>query len=122
MKFLKCMHCGNIVAFVEEKSGTVTCCGDPMKELIPNTTDAAKEKHVPVVKEEKGKVKVIVGSTPHPMEADHYIQWIALETEQGNQRKELKPGMKPEVEFALLPGDKVKNVYAYCNKHGLWKA
>jgi len=122
MKFLKCMHCGNIVAFVEEKGGTVTCCGEPMKEIVPNTTDAAKEKHVPVISVSKGKVTVSVGSVAHPMEADHYIQWIALETEQGNQRKELKPGMKPVAEFALLPGDKVKDAFAYCNKHGLWKA
>ena len=122
MRFLKCMHCGNIVEFVKVGGGTVTCCGDPMTELVPNTTDAAEEKHVPGLTEEKGKVKVVVGSVPHPMEPDHYIEWIALETEQGYQRKDLKPGMKPEAEFAILSGDKVKNVYAYCNKHGLWKA
>ena len=100
----------------------VVCCGEEMKELIPNTTDAAVEKHVPVVKVEGQKVTVTVGAAEHPMVPEHYIQWIAVATEQGNQRKELAPGGKPQAEFMICEGDQVKEVYAYCNLHGLWKA
>lgn len=122
MKFLKCDHCGNVVAVVEEKSGTVKCCGEKMQELVANTTDAATEKHVPVIEIDGNHVKVAVGSVEHPMLPEHYIAWIALETKQGNQRKVLSPGDKPVVEFALCDGDEVVAAYEYCNLHGLWKA
>lgn len=122
MKFMKCAHCGNIVAFVKEVQPKIICCGEPMTELVPNTVDAAKEKHVPVYTVKCGKVSVQVGAVAHPMAEDHYIEWIVLESEQGRQRKQLQPGDKPEAQFALTAGDKVVAVYAYCNKHGLWKA
>ena len=122
MKFYKCNHCGNIVAFIEDKGPKVICCGEEMMELVPKTADSAVEKHVPVVEVEGNLVKVIVGSTLHPMAEEHFIQWIALETEQGNQRKTLKPGQEPTVTYALTPGDKVVAAYEYCNLHGLWKA
>jgi superoxide reductase len=122
MKFMYCKHCGNVVAFVEEKQPKIICCGEPMTELVPNTTDAAKEKHVPVIKKEGSHVTVTVGSVPHPMEETHYIEWIVLETKDGRQRKCLKAGDKPEATFALVKGDEVVAAYAYCNKHGLWKA
>ena len=93
-----------------------------MRELVPGTTDGAAEKHVPVYTVEGNTVTVKVGSAAHPMQADHHIEWIAIETETGNQRKELKSGDKPEATFALVPADKVKSVYEYCNLHGLWKA
>ena len=93
-----------------------------MQELKANTTDAAQEKHVPVITVKGSEVHVAVGSVAHPMEADHYIQWIAIETEQGVQRKTLKPGEKPEASFALTSGDKLIAAYEYCNKHGLWTA
>ena len=92
-------------------------------EVIPvNTQDGAHEKHVPVYKVEGNIVSVKVGEVDHPMLEVHYIQWIALETNKGNQRKVLKPGDKPEAQFALLPGEEVVAVYEYCNLHGLYKA
>ena len=121
MKFYKCEICGKIVAMVKETPVDTMCCGQAMRELVPGTTDGASEKHVPVYTLEGNTVKVKVGSVEHPMTDAHHIEWIAIETENGNQRKELKPGDKPEVAFALLPGDKVKSIYEYCNLHGLWK-
>ncbi|MFA6845877.1 MAG: desulfoferrodoxin family protein [Sphaerochaetaceae bacterium] len=122
MKFYQCKHCGNIIAYVDAKGPQVSCCGDIMGELKPNTVDASKEKHVPVVTVEGQLVTVKVGSTPHPMTAEHSIKWIALETKMGNQRKELAVGGAPEATFMMCKGDSVVNVYAYCNLHGLWKA
>ena len=121
MKFYKCEICGKIVAMVKETPVDTVCCGKPMRELVPGTTDGATEKHVPVYTLEGNTVKVKVGSVEHPMTDAHHIEWIAIETENGNQRKELKPGDKPEATFALVPRDKVKSVYEYCNLHGLWK-
>ena len=122
MKFFKCNHCGNIVSYVQDNGPKVICCGEEMVELVPKTADSAVEKHVPVVEVEGSQVKVIVGSTLHPMAEEHSIQWIALETEQGEQLKYLKPGQEPVVTFQLVPGDKVVAAYEYCNLHGLWKA
>ena len=92
-----------------------------MQELIPGTTDAALEKHVPEVEIDGNIVKVKVGSVEHPMLEEHYIEWISLQTKQGNQRKTLKPGEKPEACFAICEGDEVEAVYEHCNLHGLWK-
>ena len=122
MKFFKCNHCGNIVSYVQDNGPKVICCGEEMVELVPKTADSAVEKHVPVVEVEGNLVKVIVGSTLHPMAEEHSIQWIALETEQGSQIKYLKPGQEPVAVFSLTPGDKVVAAYEYCNLHGLWKA
>ena len=122
MKFFKCEKCGKIISALNEKPCPTMCCGEEMKEMTANSTDAAGEKHVPVYKVNGNIVEVTVGSVPHPMEEAHFIQWVALETEQGNQRKVLKPGQEPKVTFAMVDGDKVKNVYEYCNLHGLWKA
>ena len=122
MKFYKCDICGKIVAMVKETSVDTVCCGKPMRELVPGTTDGSAEKHVPVYTVTGNTVSVKVGSVEHPMAEAHHIEWIAIETENGNQRRELKPGDKPEATFALVPYDKVKNVYEYCNLHGLWKA
>lgn len=122
MKFYKCEICGKIVAMVKETPVETMCCGQAMRELVPGTTDGAVEKHVPVYTVEGNTVTVKVGSAEHPMADVHHIEWIAIETENGNQRKELKPGDKPEATFALVPHDKVKSVYEYCNIHGLWKS
>ena len=108
MKFYVCSHCGNIIAFVKSSGVPVVCCGEKMQELEPNTTDAAVEKHVPVVQVDGQKVTVTVGSTEHPMLPEHYIEWIALATKQGNQRKELKPGQKPQAEFMVCPAVETK--------------
>lgn len=103
MKFYKCSHCGNIVAYVQDNGPKVVCCGEEMKEMVANTTDAATEKHVPVVTVDGNQVTVSVGSVTHPMEEKHYIQWISLQTEQGNQRKALKPGQSPPSPSPWLP-------------------
>lgn len=121
MKFYICNHCGNIIAYVKDKGVPVVCCGEKMHELIPNTSDGAQEKHLPVLTVEGSRVTVAVGSVAHPMLPEHFIEWIALETKQGNQRKELKPGDAPKAEFLIAEGDEVIAAYAYCNLHGLWK-
>lgn len=121
-KFYECKKCGKIIAMVKPSACPVLCCGEEMTEMVPNTVDAAKEKHVPVIEQNGNLVTVTVGSTIHPMLDKHYIQWVSLETKQGNQRKELKPGQEPKVTFALVPGDEVVAAYEYCNLHGLWKA
>ena len=122
MLFYRCETCGQIVAIVKKTGVPVMCCGKPMKQIIPGTTDAAAEKHVPVLETEGNIVTVRVGSVAHPMLAEHYIEWVSLQTKFGNQRKALKPGDKPEVCFALCEGDEVEAAYAYCNLHSLWKA
>lgn len=122
MKFFRCAHCGNIIAMVEDSGVPVVCCGENMQELVANTTDGAGEKHVPVFELKDNLVHVKVGETEHPMQDRHYIQWIAIQTTGGNQRKCLKPGDKPEACFALCGGEAVLNVYEYCNIHGLWTA
>lgn len=121
MKFFICEHCGNMIAMVKESGVPIVCCGQNMTELKPNTSDGAREKHVPVITREGQKVTVRVGSVDHPMLDAHYIEWIALQTTSGNQRKALKPGDAPAACFSLCEGDEVVAAYAYCNLHGLWK-
>ena len=122
MKFYRCSHCGQIVAIVKGTGVPVICCGEPMQEIVAGTTDAAVEKHVPVFEVKGDTVFVKVGAAEHPMLVEHYIEWIALKTKQGNQRKALNPGDKPEACFKICEGDEVEAVYAYCNLHSLWKA
>ncbi|MCR5755246.1 MAG: desulfoferrodoxin [Acetatifactor sp.] len=122
MKFYRCNHCGNIVAVVKSSGVPVMCCGEKMTEIIPGTTDAAVEKHVPVYEVKDNIVTVSVGSVAHPMVEEHYIEWVALQTKFGNQRKALNPDDEPKARFALCEGDEVVAVYAYCNLHGLWKS
>lgn len=121
-KFLRCKHCGNIVAVVKESGVPVMCCGENMQEIIPGTVEASTEKHIPVYKVEGNKVVVTVGEVEHPMQAEHYIEWVSIQTKFGNQRKVLEPTSKPEVCFIMCDGDEIEAVYAYCNLHGLWKA
>ena len=121
-KFLICEHCGNIVAVVEESGVPDMCCGEARKEIIPGTVDASREKHVPTYTVEGNKVVVKVGEVEHPMQEEHYIEWVSIQTKFGNQRKALKPNEKPEVCFLICDGDEIEAVYAYCNLHGLWKA
>lgn len=122
MKFYICEHCGNVITMIKNTGVPVMCCGQKMTELVPGTVDAALEKHVPVAERAGNTVTVKVGSVEHPMLPEHFIQWIALETNQGSQIKYLQPGQAPQASFALAEGEEVKAVYEYCNLHGLWKA
>lgn len=121
-KFFKCSICGQMVAMVKETGVPVMCCGKPMDKMIAGTTEASVEKHIPVVIAENGKVKVSVGEVEHPMIAEHYIEWISVQTKNGNQRKCLSAGQLPYAEFLIEEDDEIEAVYAYCNLHGLWKA
>ena len=115
----KCDVCGEIVMMLKKGGCTPSCCGRAMTELSANTSDGAKEKHVPDVSVSGDVLRVKVGSVEHPMAEAHYIEWIAAETESGISFKYLKPGDKPEAEF---PGaSAIVAVYDYCNLHGLWK-
>ena len=111
-----------MVEVVKDSGVPMMCCGQKMTEVIPGTTDAAVEKHVPAFEVKDGKVLVKVGEVEHPMVEAHYIEWVSIQTNQGMQRKNLKAGDKPEAVFALCEGEEVEAVYAYCNLHGLWKA
>ena len=121
-KFFVCKHCGNMIGLLHDAGVPMMCCGEKMVELVPNTTDAAQEKHVPVATVEGNKVVVNVGSVDHPMLDEHWIQWVYLETDKGGHRKVLNPGEKPNVVFALTEDEKPLAVYEYCNIHGLWVA
>jgi superoxide reductase len=121
-KFFVCKHCGNMIGLLHDAGVPMMCCGEKMVELVPNTTDAAQEKHVPVATVEGNKVVVNVGSVDHPMLDEHWIQWVYLETDKGGHRKVLNPGEKPNVVFALTEDEKPIAVYEYCNLHGLWVA
>ncbi len=116
LKFYQCEKCGKVMITKEE----MKCEG--WKELIACSTDAAKEKHVPVVTKKCKQVKVDVGSVAHPMSEEHLIEFVVLETEKGYQVKYLAAGELPVCNFSLTDGDKAVRVYAYCNLHGLWTA
>ena len=122
MKFYKCAHCGNVAVKLHDAGVPLVCCGEKMSELVAGTTDGAAEKHVPVVRQEKNKIIVDVGSVKHPSMNEHYISFIALETDREKRIVELKPGDDPHAEFVLSDGEKMVAVYEYCNLHGLWKA
>lgn len=119
-KFFVCKHCGNLVGMIHNAGVKIICCGEPMTELVANTVEAASEKHLPVVSVEGNTVTVNVGSVEHPMQEEHSIEWIYLETDKGGHRKALNAGEKPVVSFALVE-EKPLAAFAYCNLHGLWK-
>ena len=120
-KFFRCRHCGNLAGMIKHSGAPMTCCGEKMAELVPNTVEASTEKHLPAVTVVGGSVSVQVGSVPHPMTEEHNISFVYLETENGGQLKRLNAGDSPNVEFSLAD-DKPLTVYAYCNLHGLWAA
>lgn len=106
----------------KETGEIVTEAAEGLEEIIPNTVDAAKEKHVPVISRDGQTVTVAVGEVAHPMLENHYIGWILLETKNGEERKELHPGEEPVAQFFASEDDEIIAAYAYCNLHGLWKA
>lgn len=121
LKYYHCRHCSKNICLVGDDMKTpTTCCGEVMKELIPNTTDGAHEKHVPVMKFDSRVAEITVGETFHPMTHDHYIQWIALATDRNVYTRYLDPGEVPKAYFALQPGEQPLKAFAYCNLHGLW--
>ena len=120
MKIYKCEKCGNIVVKLVDKGVPLSCCGQMMKELVANTTDAAQEKHVPMVSVEGNVLKVDVGEISHPMTPEHYIQMIMVVQDEKVQYVTLKDTDKPKAEFIIESGKKY-TVYQYCNLHGLWK-
>lgn len=119
-KFYICSVCGNIVGLIEDGGGTLVCCGQDMDQLVPNSVDAAQEKHVPVAKRQNGMLAVEVGSAPHPMTVEHHIAWIAVAQGNMTQRATLDKTGQPQAEFPVADGP--VTVYAYCNLHGLWFA
>ena len=120
-KFFYCKHCGNVVVKFVDSGVVPVCCGEPMTELAPNTTDGVLEKHLPVIERvDDCTIRVKVGSAPHPMLKEHHIRFVYVETEHGGTLRYLDVDGAPEAEVCVCK-DKVKNVYAYCNLHGLWK-
>ena len=119
LEYYKCLVCGNLVEVYDGAAAEIYCCGEPMRLLKENTTDAAKEKHVPVIEKIAGGYKVKVGEVAHPMEETHYIEWIELIADDKAYTQFLKPGQAPEAVFMV----EAQNVYAreHCNKHGLWR-
>ena len=119
LQVYKCQACGNIVEVIHVGGGELVCCNKPMTLLVENTTDAATEKHVPVIEKVAGGVKVKVGSVAHPMKEDHYIEWVETVIDGKIYRQFLKPGEAPEAVFNV-EGGKI-TAREYCNLHGLWK-
>ncbi|MCL1859209.1 MAG: desulfoferrodoxin [Oscillospiraceae bacterium] len=122
-KFYICKLCGNLIGLIVDNCPSLSCCGQKMVELVPNTVDASAEKHLPVVNvagDSHGTVHIKIGSTLHPMTDEHNIAFVYVETERGGQRKCLKTGEEPTLFFGFVD-DKPIAVYAYCNLHGLWK-
>lgn len=120
-KLYACSHCKNIIAMLRDNGPAVYCCNEKMHELTPDSTDASAEKHKPIYTLKGNIVCVEAGKAHHPMTAEHYIEWICLETERGIQYVHLTPNDAPKAEFALCEGDRVKAVYTLCNQHELWR-
>ena len=120
LQIYKCKACGNIVEVLTGGAGTLTCCGASMELLEEKTADATTEKHVPVIEKTEEGIKIKVGSVPHPMVEEHYIEWIELIADGQAYRQFLKPGDAPEAVFKI----EAQNITAreYCNLHGLWKS
>ena len=121
LEIYHCQVCGNTVEIVGEGGGALVCCSQPMMKMVENSVDAAKEKHVPAIEKDEQNKKLIVriGEVLHPMENEHYIQWVEVITDGSTRRKFLEPGREPKAEFCLPKKD--FSVRAYCNLHGLWK-
>jgi superoxide reductase len=120
LQIYKCELCGNIVEVLHEGAGELVCCGQAMKVFEENTTDAAQEKHVPVIEIADSEVRIQVGSVPHPMEEKHHIEWIELIADGKAYRQFLKPGDEPQAVFHVEANQ--ISAREYCNLHGLWKA
>ena len=120
LEIYKCETCGNIIEVLHGGEGELVCCGQPMVQLVENTVDAAKEKHVPVIEKVEGGVKVKVGEVAHPMEEKHWIEWVEIIADGKTYRQYLNPGEAPEAIFNV-DAEQI-TAREYCNIHGLWKA
>jgi len=123
LEVYKCEICGNIVEVLHGGKGQLVCCGQPMVNMTEQTAEMATEKHVPVLTRDGDNIKVVVGSTIHPMMEKHFIEWIEIINDSGKvYRKFLKPGDDPEAVF-LMCENCAGGLYAreYCNIHGLWR-
>lgn len=118
VRFYICPTCGNVIGLIDGDMEHITCCGKPMEQMTANTTDASVEKHVPVVERIEDEIVVKVGEVEHPMVKDHYIMWIAQVSDNRTTRVRLYPEQATETRFPYI---KDATIYAYCNKHGLWK-
>lgn len=119
-RFYICRHCGNLIGLVHDSGVPMMCCGQKMEALVPNTAEAAEEKHLPFVTIGEGAIHATVGEVTHPMTKEHSIRWIYVETENGGQRRAFEPGDAPKATFCTREDQPIA-VYAYCNLHGLWK-
>ena len=119
MKIFRCKKCGNLIVSINGKN-TCTCCGEVMQELKANSVDASVEKHVPVVSIKQQEIHITCGETLHPMEENHYIEFMVMETNFGFQIHYLHPGEEPSSCFSLSENEEFVAAYAYCNLHGLW--
>lgn len=118
-KIYRCKHCGNIITKINDSGVSVYCCGEEMEELVANSSDAASEKHIPIVEINDNIAKIKVGENPHPMLEEHYIEWIYIETKKGFQVKYLEPNQESYCSISIID-DEIEGVYSYCNLHGLW--
>lgn len=118
VNFYRCPICGNVIELIEGDINHMMCCGQKMELMVANTQDAAVEKHVPVYEKVEDEIVVKVGEVEHPMEKDHYIMWVAQVNDNQVSRVTLYPEQGISVRFKYIPNS---TIYAYCNKHGLWK-
>jgi superoxide reductase len=119
-QIFKCEVCGTIVELLHPGKGQLVCCGQPMKLFLENTVDASKEKHVPVIEKTATGFKVRIGAVAHPMEENHYIEWVEVIADGKAYRQFLKPGEVPEAQFEIQAAQITAR--EYCSLHGLWKA
>lgn len=122
ISYYYCEICGNMLETIHNSGNTPICCWRHMKKLKSASTDGSYEKHIPTYSTEKNLLTVDIGERPHPMELSHYIEWIAICTNQGYQRIDLNPGLYPKVTFTLHDDETPTRIFALCNLHGLWAA
>lgn len=117
--FYKCPICNNLIGLIQGDASHITCCGKPMELLVANSSEGATEKHIPVYKKDGDEIVVRVGEVNHPMDEDHYIMWVAVVSDNQTTRVRFYPHQEPVARFKYIPNSVI---YAYCNKHGLWKS
>lgn len=120
VKIYKCNTCGNIIFMINDSGAIPFCCGKQMIQIEANKEDASNEKHVPVITKEGRNVNIQVGETEHPMNQNHHIEWILLETDKGYYTVNLSPDDKPLAQFTICEDESLLAAYAFCNIHGLW--